>query len=122
MYIRRDCLTQTGLFDVEHFGKGYGEENDFCMRAHHLGWRHLLALDTFVLHTGGVSFGESKTPREQAAYQTLLQLHPEYDAQVQAHLKANPAQAARNAIDKARLRQHPLPRILMVLHLSLIHI
>ncbi len=116
MYIRRDCLTQTGLFDVEHFGKGYGEENDFCMRAHHLGWRHLLALDTFVLHTGGVSFGESKTPREQAAYQTLLQLHPEYDTLVQAHLKANPAQAARNAIDKARLRQHPLPRILMVLH------
>ncbi|WP_395026756.1 methyltransferase domain-containing protein [Comamonas odontotermitis] len=116
MYIRRDCLTQTGLFDVEHFGKGYGEENDFCMRAHHLGWRHLLALDTFVLHTGGVSFGDSKTPREQAAYQMLLQLHPEYDAQVQAHLKANPAQAARNAIDKARLRQHPLPRILMVLH------
>ncbi len=116
MYIRRDCLTQTGLFDVEHFGKGYGEENDFCMRAHDLGWRHLLALDTFVLHTGGVSFGESKTPREHAAYQTLLQLHPEYDALVQAHLQANPAQAARNAIDKARLRHHPLPRVLMVLH------
>ncbi|MCD2167203.1 methyltransferase domain-containing protein [Comamonas koreensis] len=116
MYIRRDCLAQTGLFDVEHFGKGYGEENDFCMRAHDLGWRHLLALDSVVLHTGGVSFGDSKTPREQAAYQTLLQLHPAYDSLVQAHLKANPAQAARNAIDKARLRQHPLPRILMVLH------
>ena len=116
MYIRRDCLAQTGLFDVEHFGKGYGEENDFCMRAHNLGWRHLMALDTFVLHTGGVSFGASKTPREQAAYQTLLQLHPEYDALVQNHLKTNPAQAARNGIDKARLRQHPLPRILMVLH------
>ncbi|MEG0973140.1 MAG: methyltransferase domain-containing protein [Comamonas sp.] len=116
MYIRRDCLDQTGLFDVEHFGKGYGEENDFCMRAHDLGWRHVLALDTFVLHTGGVSFGTSKTPREQAAYQTLQQLHPEYDSLVQAHLAANPAQAARNAIDKARIRQHALPRILMVLH------
>ncbi|MGE8318174.1 MAG: methyltransferase domain-containing protein [Comamonas sp.] len=116
MYIRRDCLAQTGLFDVEHFGRGYGEENDFCMRAHDLGWRHLLALDTFVLHTGGVSFGDSKTPREQAAYALLQQLRPQYDTLVQQHLKDNPAQAARNAIDRARLRQHPLPRVLMVLH------
>ncbi|MEO7642978.1 MAG: methyltransferase domain-containing protein, partial [Ramlibacter sp.] len=30
MYIRRDCLNEIGLFDVEQFGKGYGEENDFC--------------------------------------------------------------------------------------------
>lgn len=116
MYIRRDCLTQTGLFDEEHFGKGYGEENDFCMRAHELGWRHMLALDTFVLHTGGVSFGSSKTPRELEAYKTLQQLHPEYDALVQAHLQADPARAARNAIDKARIRLRPQPRVLMVTH------
>jgi len=116
MYIRRDCLQQTGLFDVEHFGKGYGEENDFCMRARAHGWRHQLALDTFVLHTGGVSFGDSKTPREQAAYETLKQLHPEYDPLVQAHLRENPGQAARHAIDKARIRQSTEPRILMVMH------
>ena len=116
MYIRRDCLNQTGLFDTENFGKGYGEENDFCMRAHYLGWNHQLALDTFVLHTGGVSFGESKTPREEAAYATLQRLHPEYDALVQAHLQTNPAQAARNALDEARLRLSNLPCILMVTH------
>lgn len=116
MYIRRDCLTQTGLFDEEHFGKGYGEENDFCMRSHNLGWQHRLALDTFVLHTGGVSFGDSKTPREQAAYETLQRLHPEYSTLVQEHLKANPAQAARNAIDKARIRLLTQPVILMVMH------
>lgn len=116
MYIRRDCLNQTGLFDTANFGKGYGEENDFCMRAHYLGWNHQLALDTFVLHTGGVSFGESKTPREKAAHATLLRLHPEYDALVQAHLQANPAQAARNALDLARMRLSALPCILMVTH------
>jgi GT2 family glycosyltransferase len=61
MYIRRDCLAQVGLFDTENFGKGYGEENDFCQRAAKAGWRNLHLLDTFVLHTGGVSFGDSKT-------------------------------------------------------------
>lgn len=116
MYIRRDCLAQTGLFDETNFGKGYGEENDFCMRAHKLGWQHLLALDTFVRHTGGVSFGDSKTPREQAAYETLKRLHPEYEALVQEHLRTNPAQAARNAIDKARLRLRTKPCLLMIMH------
>jgi len=43
MYIRRDALRQLGLFDVEHFGKGYGEENDFCIRAYKAGWRNLQA-------------------------------------------------------------------------------
>lgn len=116
MYIRRDCLDQVGLLDETHFGKGYGEENDFCMRAHNAGWQHQLALDTFVLHTGGVSFGSSKTPREEAAYNILKELHPTYDALVQAHLKANPAQAARHRIDRARLQHSPLPKILMVMH------
>lgn len=116
MYIRRDCLNQVGFFDEAHFGKGYGEENDFCMRAHNAGWQHQLALDTFVLHTGGVSFGSSKTPREEAAYNILKELHPTYDALVQAHLKANPAQAARHRIDRARLQHSPLPKILMVMH------
>ncbi|MCB1922034.1 MAG: glycosyltransferase family 2 protein, partial [Candidatus Competibacteraceae bacterium] len=62
MYIRRAALNDVGLFDVEHFGKGYGEENDFCIRAHKAGWRNLHLLDTFVLHSGGVSFGDSKSP------------------------------------------------------------
>ena len=57
MYIRRAALADVGLFDVETFGRGYGEENDFCLRASARGWRHLLACDTFVYHEGSVSFG-----------------------------------------------------------------
>ena len=40
MYIKRDCLDGTGYFDAETFGLGYGEENDFCMRARERGWRN----------------------------------------------------------------------------------
>lgn len=102
MYIRRDCLDAVGLFDEEHFGKGYGEENDFCQRALRQGWRSLHALDTYVLHTGGVSFGESKSPREQAAMETLRRLHPDYEQQVQGFVRRDPARAARLAVDWLR--------------------
>ena len=33
LYIRDDCLSDTGALDAATFGKGYGEETDFCLRA-----------------------------------------------------------------------------------------
>ena len=116
MYIRRDCLAQVGLFDLESFGKGYGEENDFCQRAAQSGWRNLHALDTFVRHTGGTSFGDSKNTREQAAQATLQQLHPGYEAEVSDFVARDPAQPYRHALDLARLHTVHLPCLLMVLH------
>ncbi|CAN7507694.1 methyltransferase domain-containing protein [Acidovorax delafieldii] len=116
MYIRRDCLQQVGLFDTENFGKGYGEENDFCQRAAKAGWRNLHLLDTFVLHTGGVSFGDSKSPRERAAMETLRRLHPRYEREVMAFVQADPAQPYRLALDMARIQRAQRPVVLAVLH------
>lgn len=116
MYIRRDCLVSIGLFDTENFGKGYGEENDFCQRAAASGWRNLHLLDTFVLHTGGVSFGDSKSPRERAAMETLRRLHPSYERDVLAFVQADPAKPYRLALDVARIHQLHLPLVLAVLH------
>ena len=116
MYIRRDCLAQVGLFDMESFGKGYGEENDFCQRAAQSGWRNLHALDTFVRHTGGTSFGDSKNAREQAAQATLQRLHPGYEAEVRDFVARDPARPYRYSLDLARINASQLPRILAVLH------
>jgi GT2 family glycosyltransferase len=58
MYIRRECLERVGAFDADRFGRGYGEENDFCMRAAKADWRSVLAADVFVFHQGAVSFSE----------------------------------------------------------------
>ena len=116
MYIRRAALAALGLFDVEHFGKGYGEENDFCIRAADAGWRNLHALDTFVRHFGGVSFGDSKSPRERAAMDTLRRLHPRYESEVLAFVQGDPARLARIMVDVARLLDGGRPLILAVLH------
>lgn len=116
MYVRRDCLAQVGLFDVERFGKGYGEENDFCQRAQEAGWRNLHALDTFVLHSGGVSFGASKSAREIAAMETLRRLHPHYEPQVHRFIARDPARLARQAVDLARVTAVGKPVVLLVMH------
>ena len=116
MYIRRAALQQVGLFDTDNFGKGYGEENDFCIRAAQAGWRNLHALDVFVRHFGGVSFGASKSPRERAAMQTLRRLHPRYEAQVLRFVQSDPARLARTRVDVARWQSTHRPAVLAVLH------
>ncbi len=116
MYIRRDALRELGLFDVEQFGKGYGEENDFCRRAADAGWRNLHALDTFVRHSGGVSFGESKSQREIEAVEKLRRLHPTYERIVHEYVQADPPRAARLRADVARIGLRGLPVVLAVAH------
>jgi GT2 family glycosyltransferase/glycosyltransferase involved in cell wall biosynthesis len=116
MYIRRASLNAVGLFDVERFGKGYGEENDFCMRARKRGWRHLLCADTFVFHAGGVSFAETQNARKQVAQQVLNRLHPSYPYMVQQHIRKDPARPYRLMVDFMRLKARSRPVVLFVTH------
>ena len=116
MYVRRDCLHELGLFDEDQFGKGYGEENDFCIRARQAGWVNLHALDVFVRHNGGGSFGDSKSERELAAMDILRRIHPRYESDVHAHVLDDPARGARLTIDLARITAVGRPVILSVMH------
>lgn len=56
MYIKRGAINDVGIFDYEAYGKGYGEENDFCNRASELGYCHVICDDTFIFHKGTASF------------------------------------------------------------------
>lgn len=56
MFVRRAALEELGDFDQATFGRGYGEENDFCRRAAGHGWRNVLCDDAYVTHRGGASF------------------------------------------------------------------
>jgi len=116
MYIRRDCLDSCGLFDAALFGRGYGEENEFCMRSANKGWRHLLCADTFVYHKGAVSFAESQNVHRQAGHRALTELFPAYDRLIQEHIAADPAAHLRFAVDVARVRGRGRPVIVMVNH------
>ena len=115
MYIRRDCLTEVGLFDVAAFGKGYGEENDFCMRAAAIGWKHVLACDTFVYHVGETSFGKNSNHRT-TGWEVLIKRHPDYPELVQQHIQADKAASARLAVAAALYKAASKPVILLITH------
>lgn len=116
MYIRRASLDDVGGFDEATFGRGYGEENDFCLRAASRGWRNLLACDTFVWHEGEVSFGGEATPRQAAGLEKLCEAYPGYLRSVAAHVARDPARPYRVAATAARYRTGAKPVLLFVTH------
>jgi len=63
VYFRRTALDEVGRFD-EVFSPGYGEEVDWSLRARRKGWRHVAALDSFVLHEGEGSFASAPQRRQ----------------------------------------------------------
>lgn len=97
MYICRGLLSAIGNFDVETFGKGYGEENDFCMRASAAGFRNVLCDDAFVAHTGGRSFNEQKRALMLENGRRLLARYPHYAELVQQFIAADPLQEIRES-------------------------
>jgi GT2 family glycosyltransferase len=107
MYVRRDCLQAVGGFDERAFSLGYGEENEFCMRATQAGWRHVLCADTFVYHVGGASFGERQAQLQAQAREALAALHPAYDERVQSFIREDPVRPLRMAVDWERALRAP---------------
>lgn len=102
MYIKREALKRVGDFDVENFGAGYGEENEFCMRMARLGWRNVLACDVFVLHKGGVSFGDASA-LQACATEKLRDVAPEFAPIAQRFIAEDPLAKVRRRVDEARV-------------------
>jgi O-antigen biosynthesis protein len=106
MYITRSALNAVGLFDEDAFGKGYGEENDFCVRAKWLDFKNLHALDIFVFHSGETSFGESSPALKKRGLAALLKKHPKYLKAIKEYIKSDPARLQRAKLDVGRLLQN----------------
>lgn len=116
MYMRRDAIDDVGLLDDLHFPRGYGEENDWCMRAGERGWRHAIALRAYVHHVNAVSFGsDAKTLLREEARLQLEQLHPDYAPRVKrAFGEGTALTVQRQAMDRA-IRERPArPRVMFV--------
>jgi O-antigen biosynthesis protein len=79
LLLKRAVIEQIGYFDEDNFGGGYGEENDYCIRARHNGWELAVADDVYIYHAQSKSY--SHTRRQQlgaAAYKTLISKHGEH--------------------------------------------
>lgn len=78
MFVNRACIDEIGGLDEVAFPRGYGEENDFCMRAGRAGWANLIDDRTYVYHDRSKSFGEAKTDLMKAGRAVVDARYPEY--------------------------------------------
>jgi GT2 family glycosyltransferase/glycosyltransferase involved in cell wall biosynthesis len=97
MYIRRDAFDRLGLFDEEAFPRGYGEENDFCMRVVRSGFQNVISPYSYVFHVRSASFGKEKELLIKGAVDTVTQRYPDYAARVKEAFGSPEMQALRQA-------------------------
>jgi GT2 family glycosyltransferase len=98
MFVRRAALDALGDFDQATFGRGYGEENDFCLRAAAHGWRNVLCDTAYVGHQGGASFAQQG---HHPGGENLLRLnarYPEYNARVADFILRDPLRPLRERL------------------------
>ena len=82
MYIKRETINSIGYFDENTFKRGYGEENDFCMRAKNKGWENIIDDATFIFHTSNTSFGDEKKELIEKHSRILIEKYPTYENEV----------------------------------------
>ncbi|MBM3667822.1 MAG: glycosyltransferase [Actinobacteria bacterium] len=119
MYIKRAAIDEVGGFDAEAFGRGYGEENDFCLRASAAGWRHVLDDAGLVWHERNASFGEREPGEVKSTRALIDDRHPEYTDRVRGFLADPEVRRARaNVADAYRADPGSAarPRLLHVVH------
>ncbi len=101
MFIRRELLKQCGDFDYKGFPRGYGEENDFCMRSGKEGWKHLVSPQSFVFHVRTASFKGEKDALVQAGVNEVIRRYPHYAQAVKASFASSEMLALRWAASQA---------------------
>lgn len=90
MAISHDWLARIPKFDPV-FGRGYGEEVDWCRNILARGGHHVGVPDLFVEHRGGESFGsEEKRRLIEANGRIVTQRHAGFDAEVQGFIANDP--------------------------------
>ena len=121
MLISRLTLDRIGNFDLD-FGLGYGEENDFCMRAWQAGIESVCCDDAYVYHNGKVSFNSVEQIDEHRQYnqKMLNQRWPNYVQGISVFFHINPLREVQERIETALYHHSNLEddrsHILYVIH------
>lgn len=99
MGINRKALDKVGLLDSNTFGKGYGEENDWCQRAIKAGYDNVQVENLFVYHKHGGSFLSEEKKKLLEKNMTLLEKkHPNYLIDIENFCKIDPVRDIREYV------------------------
>ena len=101
MALDRTWLSRLPAFDTA-FGRGYGEEVDWCQKLVGQGAVHLAVPNLFVEHRGGSSFGSAEKAERIARNNAIISSrYPDFDRQVQSFVAADPLRSPRLALGLA---------------------
>ncbi len=81
-YIKRTLINSIGTFDEVLFPRGYGEENDFCMRAIEAGFKNVITPWSYVYHARTASFKGEKAKLVEDGVSKVIAKFPHYTAEV----------------------------------------
>ena len=91
MFVKREVIDCIGYFDAETFGRGYGEENDFCNRAEQAGYHHVMCDNTYIYHSGTKSFVSKEKEKYILQHDKILrERYPEQMHSNDVHVRDNP--------------------------------
>ncbi|NLF26012.1 MAG: glycosyltransferase [Deltaproteobacteria bacterium] len=103
--LKREVIETLGGFDEESFPNGYGEENDYCLRAAQAGFTLALCDNLYIYHAKSKSYSHKKRRKlAEAGHAVLTSKYPMLESYVSV-LREQP--------DLERLRQ----RFATLLHL-----
>ena len=101
MFVRRAAWRALGGFDAETFGRGYGEENDWCLRTAAHGWRHVLCDDAYVVHHGHASFAATGLAPGGENLRRLNARWPGYNERIARFILDDPLRGDRDRLAAA---------------------
>ena len=100
------AIREVGLLDEENFGKGYGEENDWCQRAIAAGYENVHVDNLFVYHKHGGSFpSEEKQRLLKEHSDALLRKHPDYNKDTADYCRRDPLRPVRLYVEMKLLNK-----------------
>ena len=119
MYVKQEAYELAGEFDAKTFGRGYGEENDFCCRCSMLGYTHVLCDDTFIYHRGTASFDtEEKKALIEEHDRILRRRYPDLMKANDDYCRENPDQEIRDNLLLHMCLENGRKNLLYFLHLD----
>ncbi len=101
MAVARRALDAVGGFDGLRVFSGYGEEVDLCLRVAEAGLKNYAAMNVFVAHLGGRSFGAAKRALVAQNNAAIFARYPDYDDDYMSFMRADPLAPLRERVSRA---------------------
>lgn len=99
MAISQKAIREVGLLDQKTFGKGFGEDTDWCRRAVEKGFRNVMVENLYVFHnTGNSSYAVDRRKRMQINREKLLVKHPDLTGIMRDFVEEDPLEPIRSYV------------------------